>query len=249
MKQYSITNKEYNREIYDGVMDTRSIYIPHVFDEISKETVVEVLQDRYNLGTIKKIECIPKINQTDGHKYYCCYVFLQSWSNDSNATYLLSRLEKQLVTRLKYSGEKYWQICLNTSEIAFYENPKHYDLVLYLHPDFKEETILAVVEGLDIGKVNSIEILQTDDIQDKYQDKTMWEYANPAMWRTKNDVKYNIVKIRFDYWFRTKTTYYFQDSIHCKHFIDIPIFQGTFWTFFYEKPKFEGANPFVWIAK
>lgn len=228
--------------------DKRSIFIPHVFGYITKETVVEILQKHYNLGTICKMECIPKVNQTDYHEYYSCYVFFEFWTNDANASYILSRLEKNLVSRLKYSGEKYWQICLNVSEIAFYDSPKHFDLVLYLHPDISKATILTVIESLDIGKVDSIEIEQSDtnDPICKYQEKVMWQFANPTLWTKKMDFNYNTVKIRFEFWYRTKTTYAFQNSIYHKQYIDIPVFEGI-WTFFSEKPKFEGINPNVWI--
>ena len=226
-------------KLENSVFDTRSIFIPHVFADISKETVVEILQEHYNLGTIAKIECIPKVNQTDGHDYYSCYVFFRFWKNSPDAIYILSRLEKRLITRLKYSGEKYWQICLNISEIAF---------VLYIHPDFKKETIENVIEGLDIGKVNSIEIEECNDSISKYQGKVMWEHANPVMWQKKMDIKYNTVKIRFDYWYRTKTTYSFQNSIYYNKFTDIP-FEGSIWTFYQEEPKFDGINPFVWVNK
>jgi hypothetical protein len=161
---------------------------------------------------------------------------------------MLARLENHMSVRLTYRKKRYWQLYLNTSEIAFFETPRHYDLVLYIHPDHKEDTILSVVEALDIGKVNSIDILETKHVEtpEQYQNKVMWKHANPIVWKEKMDVKYNIVKIRFDYWFKTKSTYNFQNTIYCKHFIDIPVFQGTFWTFYYEAPKFEGINPYIW---
>jgi hypothetical protein len=224
------------------------MYIPHVFADIPKEFVADILEKRYNLGTLKKIECIPKVNQKDGHNYYCCYVFFEFWTQDANAVKIMSRLNQGLMTKLKYDGEKYWQLLLNISEIAFWEDPKHMDLVLYLHPDFRKETIASVLEALDIGKVNSIEIENSCEI-DSYQSPVMWSFANPKMWNEKIGVKYNTVKVRFDFWYRTKTAYTFQNSLYLHTFIDIPVFENIIWTFYQEKPLFEGINPNLWTQK
>lgn len=221
-----------------------SIYIPHVFADISKDMVREILEVRYKIGTIEKIECIPKVNEKDGHKYFSCFVFLQ-WSFQSSAMDLLTRLLNGEQPRIKYLGERYWTLCQNQSEVAFYQDPMHMDLVLYLHPDITKETVQVVMDGLDVGTVHSIDVV-IGDTENKYTQPIIWENANKNVWNANVKSIYNTVYIRFEFWYRTKTSYIFQDCIFMDHFIDIPVFDGMAWTFYKEKPKFAGINPNVW---
>lgn len=40
------------------------------------------------------------------------------------------------------------------SFFLFYDDPTHIDLVAYIHPDFQTDTIIKVVNDLDLGKIN-----------------------------------------------------------------------------------------------
>jgi hypothetical protein len=91
-----------------------SIYIKHIFSEITEEEVKRVLEQTYNLGKIDKIYSRHKLSEKDGHEYYSCDIHFVSWSNDPNAIEMMNifRNGQQTRTRLNYSGDKYWRLKL-----------------------------------------------------------------------------------------------------------------------------------------
>ena len=222
-----------------------SIYLPHVNASDSKLFVREVLEDKYNLGVISKIECIPKKNQTDGHEYYSCFIFFESWGTGEHASFILSRLMCNEQTRIKYCGEKYWVICVNNSVVAHYKDPVHMDLITYLHTDFSTATVLSVMEGLDLGQIDNIEFIRGADAN-YFGENIIWDKANKDMWNLKVPYSYNSVIIRFSFWFRTQTAYAFQGELNQNGFIDITITDGISWTFYSHAPLLDGVNPNVW---
>jgi hypothetical protein len=221
-----------------------SIYLPHVFANITKEFIRDVLQEQFNLGVISKIECIPKFNLVDGHEYFSCFIFFDSWGDGKYPSYLLSRLRGNEQTRLKYSADKYWVICNNQSDVAFYDDPTHIDLVAYLHPDFKLDTVMTVVNGLDLGKINSIELVKNIE-ESYYGPDIFWNQTNTSL-RDKSRFLCNTVNIRFAFWYRTKSTYKFQEELRNRGFVDVPVSDGLVWTFYSQKPLSDGNNPNVW---
>ena len=225
-----------------------SIYLPHVHDTDSKEFVIDVLENKFKLGVISKIECIPKINQTDGHEYYSCFIFFESWGTSENASYVLSRLLCKEQTKIKYSGDKYWVICLNQSVVAYYKEPVHMDLITYLHIDFTTETVLSVMNGLDLGKIDSIEFVRGSEAN-YFGENIIWDKANKSIWDRKVPYVYNSVIVRFNYWYRTQTSYAFQYELDQNGFIDIPVSDGLCWTFYSQIPLLDGVNPNVLYKK
>jgi hypothetical protein len=218
-----------------------SIYIPRVDSSIEKAEIARLLDFKFKLGIVSKIECIPR----NGNEYNSCFVFFEKWFDGETAKNLIYRLHSNEQPRLYYNDSKYWIICINHSEVAYYKDPEHMDLILYLHPDFKKETIQSVVEGLDLGTVNSIEITKEQDTP-FYEQNPLWSHLNKSVWDKKVDIKYITVRIHFDYWYRTKTAYAFQKYLENYGFIDIPVYDGILWTFYKEQPLLEGINPNVW---
>jgi hypothetical protein len=222
-----------------------SIYLPHVDAKHTMLFVKDVLENKYNLGVIRKIESIPKVNQVDGHEYYGCFIFFDSWGTGEHASYILSRLLRNEQTRINHTGSQYWVICMNQSVVAFYENPIHMDLISYLHTDFTTETVLSVMEGLDLGKIEHIEFIRGCD--DNYHgDNVIWNKVNKDIWTKKVPYHYNSIIVRFSFWYRTQTAYAFQSELNENGFIDIPVFDGISWTFYSQKPLLDGVNPNVW---
>jgi hypothetical protein len=219
-----------------------SIYIPHVDISITKEEIVNILEIKHNLGIVEKIECIPKKNIHDGHDYNSCFVFFEKWNESENAEYFLSRLRNGIQTRLYYEERKYWVICLNKSEVAFFRDPLHMDLTVRTHPDITYETINSVMEGLDLGKVHSI-TMEEDDTQ-KYE--VEWGNVNKNIWDEKVKSTCKLVRITFEFWYRTKTSYNFQSNIQLHNYVVVPVTHGMYMTFYREKASLQGNNPNVW---
>jgi hypothetical protein len=246
-----------------------SFFIPHVFDYISLDKLVEIIEENNtakgngetSIGKVEKIESIPKTNQKDGHAYYSCFVELKSWSNNKYAMDLRDRLYNNEQCRVYYNRDLYYHkgnycnkqeyivILPNKSDTFFLDAPTHADLVLYLHPDVRLETVYNVMEGLDFGKVRCIEaeaFQHYPNESNTYVPNNIWKWGNPDIWAKKVNVRHNVIYVRFDYWYKTQTAYNFKKEIKDATFVDIPVFDGTTWTFFETAPKYEGVNPYVW---
>ena len=225
-----------------------SIFLPHIHISEKKEYVRHILEEKYKLGVISKIECIPKVHKVDGHKYYSCYVFFESWGTGEHALYVLPRLLRNEQTRIIYSGDKYWVLNMNRSYIAFYKNPVHMDLITYLHTDFTMETVSSIMDGLDLGKIHSVEFIKSSD-QNYFGENVVWNKANKDIWGRKVPYTYNSTIVRFQYWYRSDSAYAFQNELIQNGYVDIPVSDGITWTFYRETPLLDGINPNVWNKK
>ena len=210
-----------------------SIYIPRIDANLSLEEIKNTFENVFNLGTILRIEC--ESNRRSSYHFYC-YIFFLKWNNNEYANYILPRIQMNEVTCLTHpTFSNYWLIYNNLSEISFYRDPIHMDLILYLHSDIRSDTILSTIESLHIGKVDSIEMKNDDQ----------------------SPFKTNIIIIHFEYWYRTKASYSFQKHITNNHYNEInishtinqvnpKIVNRHFWTFYPESPKLIGMNPNIW---
>jgi len=245
----------------ENVIYINSFFIPHVFDNVTLYDLVQMIETSSpfkgegdtSIGIVDKIESIPKINQKNGHSYYSCFVTLKSWANNAYARNLMLKLYNDEQSRLYYKPEDsiypiYIALLPNKSETSMMDAPNHTDLVLYLHSDIRLETVMSVMEGLDIGKIHSIEsrlMYQSNDDQSKLSYE-LWECVNPEMWNQKVNHQYNAVYVRFSYWYKTQTAYNFKREMIDLTNVNIPVFNGTVWTFYEIPPKYEGVNPYVW---
>lgn len=245
----------------ENVIYIDSFFIPHVFDYITLDRLVEMIETSSpfkgegdtSIGIVDKVESIPKINQKDGHSYYSCFVTLKSWANNDYARSLMYKLYDDMQSRLYYkpnenSNPEYIVLLPNKSETSMMDAPTHTDLVLYLHSDIRMETVLNVMEGLDIGRIHSIEtelipLPATAQIESSFK---IWEGGNQDIWNQKVNSQYNIVFVRFSYWYKTQTAYNFKREMINSSCVDIPVFNGTVWKFFETAPKYDGVNPYVW---
>lgn len=202
-----------------------SVYIPHVFSSISKECVLRVFQDKFNLGIVSKIECIPKVNLKDGHEYYSCFVFFEKWNDNSNSKFILNTFKMGTQAKMFYSDNKYWMLGMNKSEVAYYKDPIHTDIVIYDIPlSFPIDYLPSIMESLDLGKIHSYSIKE-----ENMDGKVICN-----------------VSIYFEFWYRTKTSYAFQDIVRGNNLIEIKVSDENTLTFYYQSPRFAGINPNVW---
>lgn len=148
-----------------------------------------------------------------------------------------------------HTESQYWVICMNNSIVAFYDNPIHMDLITYLHTDFTTETVMFVMNGLHLGKISSVEFIREDNENSSYSNNVIWNKVNKDMWTEKLPYHYNSIRIIFDFWHRTQTTYAFQAELSCNGFIDIPMHDGVYWTFYSQKPSLDAVNPNVWVKE
>lgn len=200
-----------------------SFYIPHVPGEILKEQLKEMFEKKFNIGIVTKIECIPKIGNGDRDDNYSCFIFFESLSYSSQSFEIHLNFKKGLQPRLYYELKKYLVICQNTSEVAYFQDPKHMDLTFYVNKQFKGDSMeyLCILEQLDLGEIQTIDMKNEKD-------------------------SCHSVKLCFKFWYRTKNAYNFQHELMKSGSVKVRIAEDEQWTFYYEKPLFGGINPNVW---
>jgi hypothetical protein len=93
-----------------------SLFIPHVFANVTKERIISVFQD-LDLATVKYIDLVPKQDR-EGKKFNSVYVHFEKWHNDnSSAVRLQQRLEAgELDVRVVYDDPWYWVVLKNNIE-------------------------------------------------------------------------------------------------------------------------------------
>jgi hypothetical protein len=241
----------------ENVIYIDSFFIPHVFDHISLDRLVELIEESSpytgigdtSIGVVEKIESIPKVNPTTGRSYYSCFVTLRSWSKNDYAHELMMRLYDDKQSRLYFKDgnnavPQYMCILPNKSETSMMDAPIHTDLVLYLHSDIRLETVMSVIEGLDIGKIHSVE---AELIPSHLNENTsLLKWANQDIWRQKVNFQYNVIFVTMEYWYKTQTAYAFKKEMKNSTYVDIPVYEGCVWTIYETNPRFAGVNPYVW---
>jgi hypothetical protein len=216
----------------------RSIFIPHVFEDIPLSFVVNVLENTYNLGSVSRIESIPKKNRRDGHNYYCCFVFFDSWNEQyDTAIYLDYQMKNDNNTKMFYDEDRYWIVTSNKSELKYTVDiqPKHMSLVTYLPMDISVTEVADVMEQLDFGKIECIHFPEEGDEDDYYTLDTSLEKRK--------------VTIHYKYWYRTRSASAFQEWMKDKNYVDVAAYDEEgqpCWTFYEAAPITNGINPYIW---
>ena len=216
-------------------MFAQSMYIPHVHDNISKDFVVQILETKFQLGRVVRIESIPKVSTTDAHTYCCYYVYFDTWSSSASAVYLQSQFSQSESTKMFYNEKQYWVVCKNSSHAQYTvdQQPKHMSIVTYLPADVAVETVYQMIEYLDLGKVECIQY--TSELNYNYYQ----EQEQQLLERT--------IVIHYTYWYRTQSATAFQQCMSHQQYVDIPGDNyPKIWTFYESTPITEGKNPYVW---
>ena len=93
-----------------------SLYIPYVESHLSEEFIIEYFS-KYDIGIVKRVDLIPKINK-NGIYYHGAFLHFEKWWESSFTKNIQCRLKnKEVVTRLVYEEPKYWIIQENTSAV------------------------------------------------------------------------------------------------------------------------------------
>ena len=189
--------------------------MPHVYMNISEEFIAKTF-DSLDICIIERIEKRPQVG-SDGHEYYSCFVFVHEWYNSTTSFNFHDKLVNNKNTRLVYADPWYWNICMNTSEVASYPMPKHMDLEFVTHADTSIQTIEMVFNALDLGKIHSIEIVTGELSLKAGRDyicpndliESPW-VVNTEYWNSVVDFKKVMVKVHYEYWYRTLSAMKFQ---------------------------------------
>ena len=94
---------------------TLSLYIPHVFTNISKERIAEIFS-RLQLGKVSNIDFVLKMSYT-GEEYHAAYIHFEHWFNNASAfSFQQSVRNSSEGAKLVYDTPWYWVVLENKAK-------------------------------------------------------------------------------------------------------------------------------------
>ena len=91
-----------------------SIYIPHVFANITKERIVDVF-NKQSIGEVERIDFVPKKGK-DGREYHMAFIHMKCWYNNECVENLQARiLSKTTDARIVYDDPWFWNLYENVN--------------------------------------------------------------------------------------------------------------------------------------
>jgi len=154
-------------------MNNISLYIPHVFDNISEERVATVFA---KYGQVSKVDFAKK----DGNNYKSAYIHFKEWNNDDDAIGFRVELADNKKARVVYDKQWFWIVLEykkrpstpdNSPKI---KNNKKYknnskslltDVVRNLERGFENETRAQMAEVEQIMPVESMNLVDVSYVK------------------------------------------------------------------------------------
>ena len=101
-----------NKTITTMINQQLSIYIPHVFSNITKERIVDVFETQ-SVGMVERVDFIPKKGK-DGKEYNTAFIHMKAWYNNECVVNLQSKIKTSNSTaRIVYDDPWYWNLYEN----------------------------------------------------------------------------------------------------------------------------------------
>ena len=69
-----------------------SLFIPHIFANISEERIKSVIENAAKYGQVDQIDLVPKVS-ADGKAYNSAYIHFNSWNEDEKTQKFLVHLK------------------------------------------------------------------------------------------------------------------------------------------------------------
>lgn len=111
-----------------NISQTMSLYIPHVFGNISKERIANTFYDQ-DIGKVSSIDFVEKIGKNNAY-YNSAYIHFEYWFENDIVVNIQARImnpDKQ--ARIMYEDPWYWIVLLNSGEkIVSGQRKKRIDL-------------------------------------------------------------------------------------------------------------------------
>jgi hypothetical protein len=232
-----------------------SIYVPHIDASYTFDVIAHQFENVFEIGTVDRIEAVPKVNQKDGHAYYACFIYFSKWGNGYNAQYVRNQLMKDEQVRMYYLMDRYWMVCANTSEVANYPMPENCALSVYMPWDFvQNECIGSNAGNYDITNLfSSIEVGSVSPGSWDY-DASMMESKDAREIIGEEDFGNAFpMHIEFDYWYHSANAHEFQKNIEdYGHVIIYPEIEGypnmQWLVMKSNQNSSSGINPYIWYS-
>lgn len=231
----------------------QSFFVPHIDGSIGLDQLTALIEQTYEMGTVGRIEYVPKTNQKDGHMYYQAFVYMQTWGNGYFAQHVRNQLMRGIQTPLYYTdfggNQRFVKCCANRSELAWLPHPEHTDLTLTVAVGTLDANQLMEMIEMDYewGKVRSVEV----------------SAPRPSQETAANESLVVDMTVHMEYWYHTESAYVFQEMMRRNWYVKIeytdldtsvveetkeepPTEKIVSLIFFARTPATEGINPFVY---
>ena len=181
----------------------QSFFVPHVDGSIGLDQLTALIEQTYDMGTVDRIEWVPKINQADGHAYYQAFVYMNVWGTGYFAQHVRNQLMRGIYTPMYYTSldgqQRFVKCCANRSELAWLPHPEHTDVRLTVEEGVIDADQLTALIEMDYewGKVHHVDV-------------------SPARPSVDADDEYVMVVdmvIHMEYWYHTESAYICQEMM------------------------------------
>ena len=260
-----------------------SLFLAHVSDKLSMESISRAFHNR-DIGLVQRIEWIPNKTQDD-IPYKTCFVFFLVWydtyaslalranisGRDSRDTAPLPKFYFRGDENVK--GSPYWKVAANTSSTAAYPPNRHVDLEVRVDAHVMHESVLDMIEQLDIGKV--LRISSVCSGADAREDPDLLRRPSRDPREMVLPYPHDMVRYRvqFEYWHRNLAAVQFQHRLFdaaaqleadlkarsCESywlhpspadsasFVCVKVSDCMVLKLYAREASTEGKNPFIWV--
>ena len=254
---YTTIEKEYKGK--NAHRFSQSFFVPHVDGSIGLDQLTALIEQTYAMGTVGRIEWVPKTNQADGHEYYQAVVYMNVWGTGYFPQHVRNQLMRGIQTPLYYTSldgqNRFVKCCANRSELAWLPHPEHSNLKLTVEEGVIDADQLTALIEMDYewGKVNHVDV-------------------SPARPSVDADDEYCMVVdmvVHMEYWYHTESAYICQETMRRYWYVKseytdlakIPQVEETkeepclsyvpalSLIFFACAPTTEGINPFIYVPQ
>lgn len=87
-----------------------SICIPRVFSNINATDIIEVFQNKLNIGQIKKVDII---NNNNDPKFKKVFIHFKYWNNTDKINHIKNMLNDGKIIKVVYDNPWFWKCSLN----------------------------------------------------------------------------------------------------------------------------------------
>lgn len=246
-----------------------SVFVPHIDAAFSFEEIAYQFEEHFHIGTLDRIEAVPKVNQRDGHPYNACYLYFASWGNSYMAQNLQFALMLNKQTKLYVCANLFWVVCNNTS-VVHEENipfPLHFSVLMFSNQPNTLADAIEYFKECDLGEVNLdctqyiLDVPEEDVSTVNYglnaivnRLESAEDAGSKALYKSFVDTvncPRNVAVIDFDYWYHSKNAHAFQQVLLETGVLVMPghITEDMRWTFMplYRSATY-GSNPYIWIS-
>lgn len=91
-----------------------SVYIPHVFPNITKDRIVDVFY-KQSIGQVERVDYVPKKGK-DGKEYFMAFIHMNKWFDNDSVANLQDRIiSKTENARIVYDDPWFWNLYENVN--------------------------------------------------------------------------------------------------------------------------------------